>query len=54
MKDEIRALIVYRIKQAIDAREEAEILLERGKLRGALNRIYYSMFYASQSLGAPL
>jgi len=50
MKNEVKALISYRIQQAKDAREEAEILFEKGKLRGALNRIYYSMFYATLAL----
>lgn len=50
MKEEIKALIRYRLQEAKEAREEAEILLEKGKLRGALNRVYYSMFYAVLAL----
>ncbi len=50
MKEEIKALIDYRLQEAKEAREEAEILLEKGKTRGALNRVYYSMFYAALAL----
>lgn len=50
MKEEIKALIEYRLQEAKEAREEAEILLEKGKTRGALNRVYYSMFYAVLAL----
>ncbi len=50
MKEEIKALIDYRLQEAKEAREEAEILLEKGKTRGALNRVYYSMFYAVLAL----
>ena len=35
MKENIKILFDYRIQEAKDRREEAEILLERGKLRGA-------------------
>lgn len=37
MNDEVRALIEYRMKEAYDALEEATILLERKKARGARN-----------------
>lgn len=30
--------------------EEAKLLLEKNSLKGALNRVYYSMFYAANSL----
>ena len=50
MNEEVKALVEYRMQQARDAREEAEILFERGKYRGALNRVYYSMFYAVLAL----
>lgn len=50
MNEEIKALIDYRLREAKEAREEAAILLERGKCRGALNRVYYSMFYAVLAL----
>lgn len=50
MNEEIKALVEYRLQEAKEAREEAEILLEKGKTRGALNRVYYSMFYAVLAL----
>ncbi|MEI6125179.1 MAG: HEPN domain-containing protein [Pseudomonadota bacterium] len=50
MKDELRSLIDYRLQEADDAHEEAAILFESGKMRGALNRVYYSMFYATLAL----
>jgi len=50
MKEEIKALIEYRLQEAKESREEAEILLENGKNRDALNRVYYSMFYATLAL----
>jgi len=50
MNDEVRALIDYRMKEACDALEEATILLQRKKARGALNRVYYAMFYAVLAL----
>lgn len=43
MNEEIRSLVEYRLKEARDSREEAEILLEKGKTRGALNRVYYAI-----------
>ena len=50
MKENIKILFDYRIQEAKDRREEAEILLERGRRRGTLNRVYYSMFYAVLAL----
>ncbi len=50
MSEEVRALIDYRIEEAHDALEEATILLQRRKARGALNRVYYAMFYAVLAL----
>ena len=50
MKDEIRSLVEYRLQEAREAREEAEILLGRDKYRGALNRAYYSLFYGALAL----
>lgn len=50
MKEEILALLKYRIQQAEETLEEARILLEKDKIRGAMNRVYYSMFYAACAL----
>jgi uncharacterized protein (UPF0332 family) len=43
-------LINYRIEQARATAREAEFLLNNDMLRGAMNRIYYSMFYMLQAL----
>lgn len=43
-------LIAYRIEQALSTSQEARILLKNDLLRGAVNRIYYSMFYMLQAL----
>jgi len=43
-------LIEYRIEQAKSTAREAEFLLNNDMLRGAMNRIYYSMFYMLQAL----
>jgi uncharacterized protein (UPF0332 family) len=38
-------LIKYRIEQAHEAIEAAKILIDSNKLKSAVNRIYYGMFY---------
>ena len=43
-------LIQYRIRQAEESIEEAELLINNEKLRAAVNRIYYGMFYALLAL----
>ena len=50
MNEDIRALIDYRMSEAREALEEATILLQNQKPRGALNRVYYAMFYAVLAL----
>ena len=50
MTEETLALIEYRLQEAREALEEAEILYARDKHRGAMNRIYYAMFYAVLAL----
>jgi len=48
--DSRRQLISYRVEQAKSTSKEAEYLLNNDMLRGAMNRIYYSMFYMLQAL----
>ncbi len=48
--EELNALIKYRLEEASESLEEAEILLNENKLRGAMNRVYYSMFYSALAL----
>lgn len=43
-------LVKYRIEQAHITSLEASVLIENELLRGAVNRIYYSMFYMLQAL----
>jgi hypothetical protein len=45
-----QALIAYRMEKSKEAIKAAEIMLENNMLTFAMNRIYYSMFYAVQSL----
>ena len=40
----------YRLEQAEEALLEADLLLNAGHFRGAINRAYYAMFYAIQVL----
>ncbi len=46
-----RELIKYRLDQASETIEDVRILLENNRLRAAINRIYYGMFYALSALG---
>ena len=50
MNTDLVALLKYRMTQAHDTLQEAEILLEKHSLRGAINRAYYAMFYALLAL----
>lgn len=51
MKEEHKkSLISYRLERANEALRAAHLLLENNMLTSAMNRIYYSMFYAVQSL----
>jgi uncharacterized protein (UPF0332 family) len=43
-------LIRYRIEQAHEAIEEAELSISHNKLKMAVNRIYYGMFYILSAL----
>lgn len=45
------SLINYRMGQAFDTVEEVELLLENDKLRAAMNRLYYGLFYSLLALG---
>ena len=45
------ALIQYRIEQAKETAEEANLLIKHNKFRAAINRIYYAMFYMLLALG---
>jgi uncharacterized protein (UPF0332 family) len=47
---QVLALAKYRIQQAKEALNEAEILQREQAWRGAINRAYYAMFYAVSAL----
>ncbi len=51
MKEELRALIEYRLREAEESIEEAKVLLKEGMSnRAVMNRLYYAMFYAVLAL----
>jgi uncharacterized protein (UPF0332 family) len=50
VKEELKALIKYRLEQADECLESAQILLEHKKYRPSASRSYYAMFYAVQAL----
>ncbi len=50
MNDDLKSLVEYRLDEAHESIEEAVLLLQAGKSRGALSRAYYAMFYATLAL----
>lgn len=44
-------LIAYRLAEAKDTQIDVELLISHDRLRAAINRIYYSMFYSLLALG---
>ncbi len=50
MKDEMRALILYRFERSTETLDDARILFGSNKPLSAVNRIYYAMFYAVNAL----
>lgn len=50
MKGERKDLINYRLEQADESLDSAQILLEYKKYRPSVSRSYYAMFYAVQAL----
>ena len=50
MNDDLKSLVEYRLDEARESIEEAVLLLEGGKSRGAPSRAYYAMFYATLAL----
>jgi uncharacterized protein (UPF0332 family) len=45
-----KELVNYRLEQAYESLQSAEILLKNGKYRPAVNRSYYAMFYSVLAL----
>jgi uncharacterized protein (UPF0332 family) len=50
MNGALRELMAYRISQADESLEAAELLFNTGKYRSSVNRAYYAMFYAVLAL----
>jgi uncharacterized protein (UPF0332 family) len=48
--DAKNALITYRMERAQESIEAAQLMLDNGMLTSAMNRVYYAMFYAVQSI----
>lgn len=48
--EQVRALVLYRLEQAVETLREADLLFEERAWRGAQNRAYYAMFYAVLAL----
>ena len=46
----VKALIGYRLEQAEESLEAADILLQKELIRPSVNRAYYAMFYAVMAL----
>lgn len=44
-------LIKYRLQQAEESISDVQLLIENNRLRSAVNRIYYGMFYSLLALG---
>ena len=44
-------LIQYRLDEAKDTQTDVELLISHDRLRAAINRIYYGMFYSLLALG---
>ncbi len=46
------SMIQYRLEQSEETILDVQLLIENGRLRSAVNRIYYGMFYSLLALGA--
>ncbi len=44
--DNRKSLIKYRIQQAEETIEDVKLLIDNERLRSAVNRIYYGIFYS--------
>lgn len=49
--NDLNNLINYRLKQAEETILDVGLLIENNRLRSAVNRIYYGMFYSLLALG---
>jgi len=51
-KDELSSIIRHRIKEAEETIEDVQLFIENDRLRAAVNRIYYGIFYSILALGS--
>jgi uncharacterized protein (UPF0332 family) len=49
-ENERKALIHYRLEQAHNSADDAELLMKNEKIPAAINRIYYAVFYCVLAL----
>jgi uncharacterized protein (UPF0332 family) len=50
-EDERKELIKYRLEQAAETSADVELLINNNRMRSAVNRMYYCMFYSLLALG---
>jgi uncharacterized protein (UPF0332 family) len=50
VNEDLEALVLYRLEQADESLESAQLLLDNGKYRPCVSRSYYAMFYAVLAL----
>ncbi len=50
-KEDRENLILYRLEQAEETIQDVKLLIENDRLRSAVSRIYYGMFYSLLALG---
>ena len=50
MKEEIKQLGIYRLSRAKESLTETELLLAKGHVLTAVNRLYYACFYAASAI----
>ena len=48
--DQVRALVEHRLQKSEEALRAAQFMFDQGMFIFAMNRIYYSMYYAVQAL----
>lgn len=49
-QEDKNSLIKYRIQQAEETNKDVQLLIDNDRLRAAVNRIYYGMFYSLLAL----
>lgn len=52
MESSVEKLSKYRYENSLEALEDAKLMFENGRYKNALNRAYYSIFYAIKAVNA--